>query len=139
MRPLVLDSTALDQLARSRGSQQRSPGRVHAALRGALQADAEVLVPAAVLSELYRGGAHDQAVDACLGRHGQITVADTTRPLARQIGHLLAAAKLGSEHHVDAAVVATALNAGGGLILTGDPDELGSLAAGHPRIDIERI
>lgn len=139
MRPLVLDSTALAQLARSRRLKPVGPGRVHAALRAALEADAQVLVPAAVLSELYRGAAHDQAVDACLGRYGQITVADTTRSLARHIGHLLASAEMSSEHHVDAAVLATALNAGGGLILTGDPGDLGSLAAGHPRIQIERL
>ncbi len=135
----MLDCAALDQLARSRGPQRSRPGRVHAALRGALNADAQVIVPAAVLAELYRGSTHDQAVDACLGRNGQIAVADTTRQLARQIGHLLAHANCDSAHHVDAAVVATALASGGGLILTGDPGDLKALAAGQPRIRVEGL
>ncbi|WP_415103128.1 PIN domain-containing protein [Micropruina sp.] len=78
-------------------------------------------------------------VDSCLGRHSGIDVVDTTRTLARTIGNLLARAGRGSVDHVDAAVVATALAAGGGVIATGDPDDLDALAAGLPGISVEVV
>lgn len=126
MSVLVLDSEAFSRLAR--------PGKarlaVRAALRGAWQAHADVQIPAAVLAEQYRGAAHDQVVDSYLGRETGIEVVPTTRPLARRIGHVLARARRGSEDHVDATVVATVIAGGGGVIATGDPDDLGSLADG---------
>ena len=94
------------------------------------------MVPAAVLAEQYRGGRHDQVLDACLGRYPGITVIDTDRPLARQIGHLLARQARGSQHHVDATVVAVALACGGGVVLTSDPDDLAALADDNPAIAI---
>ena len=57
-----------------------------------------------------------------------MTVVDEAAPLA---GRLLGAA--GSSSTVDALVVATAVEAGGAVVLTGDPDDLGALAAGQPR------
>jgi hypothetical protein len=58
---LVLDAKALSLLARS-GSHERT---VRAALVAAVAESADVVVPVAVLAELYRGGGYDQAVDAC--------------------------------------------------------------------------
>jgi hypothetical protein len=52
----------------------------------------------------------------------------TDRSLARRVGHLLASAGWGSEHHVDATVVATCATAGGGVILTTDTSDLATLA-----------
>jgi len=132
---LVLDAEALSALARA-GPHERT---VRAALAAALAEAADVAVPAAVLAELYRGGGHDQAVDACLAREGGIAVIPTDRSLARQIGHLLAAASRGSEHHVDAAVVAVCAAAGGGVVVTGDPSDLSRLAGGSPLITIHTI
>jgi predicted nucleic acid-binding protein len=103
---------------------------LRAALRGAWEAEAEVIVPAAVLAEQYRGGTHDQVVDSYLGRETGIKVVPTTRPLARQIGHLLSRAGRGSREHVDATVIAAAIAGGGGVIVTGDPDDLTALAEG---------
>lgn len=137
MTALVLDAEAFSRLARSRSGHR--PHMVHAALKAAADAGAEVIVPAAVLAEQYRGGAHDQVVDSCLGRHSGIDVADTTRHLARTIGNLLARAGRGSADHVDAAVVAVALAAGGGVIATGDPDDLAALAADLPGVAVEPI
>ncbi|MCK9247442.1 MAG: type II toxin-antitoxin system VapC family toxin [Solirubrobacteraceae bacterium] len=137
MTALVLDAAALSALARSRAGSR--PGAIHAALRAAVETGRGVVVPAAVLAELYRGGHHDQAIDACLGRLTGIDVADTTRPLARRIGHLLARAGRGSADHVDASVVAVALALGGGVVATGDPDDLEALAAGLPGITVERV
>ena len=126
MTALVLDSQALNHLAGREGT----PGKkkVLAALTAARDAQKPVLVPAAVLAELYRGSAHNARVDACLGRHSGIEVQETGRALAKRIGGLLAAASLGSEHHVDATVVATASAFGGGVVLTSDPDDLTRIA-----------
>lgn len=109
------------------------------ALTAALAEGADVVAPAAVLAELYRGGPHDQAVDACLAREGGIAVAPTDRSLARRVGHLLAAARRGSECHVDAAVVAVCAAAGGGVVLSADPGDLSHLAGGSPAIKVHGI
>ncbi|MFT4187770.1 MAG: hypothetical protein QM621_04240 [Aeromicrobium sp.] len=136
MTALVLDSEALSQLARSRSG--RSPGAVHAALVAAVEAEADVLVPAAVLAEQYRGGRHDQVVDSCLGRYSGIEVVDTTRALARITGHVLARAGRGSADHVDATVVAVALSARDAVIATGDVADLTALAGDLPGVSVER-
>jgi predicted nucleic acid-binding protein len=126
MSVLVLDSAAFSTLARPATAR----AGVRAALRGAWAAGAEVLIPAAVLAEQYRGGRHDQVADSYLGRETGVEIVPTTRALARQIGHLLARAGRGSRDHVDATVVAVALAGGGGVIATGDPAELSALADG---------
>jgi hypothetical protein len=123
MSCLALDAEALSRLAR--GGQAEAA--VRAALTAALAERVDVLVPAAVLSEVYRGPRYDPIVDACLAREGGIGVVDTDRSLARRVGHILAAARRGSEHHVDATVVATCALAGGGLILTADVGDLEAL------------
>lgn len=124
MTCLVLDAEAISSVARG----GRHEGTVRAGLAAAVAERVDALVPAAVLSECYRGAQHDQAIDACLAREGGIDVASTDRPLARRVGHLLAAAGWGSEHHVDATVISVCAAAGGGLVLTGDPSDLSTLA-----------
>ncbi len=123
MSCLTLDAEPLSSLARG----GRHEATVRAALAAALAEGVEVLVPAAVLSECYRGSRHDAAIDGCLSRQGGIGMVPTDRSLARRIGHLLASAGWGSEHHVDAAVVATCATAGGGVILTVDTSDLSAL------------
>lgn len=137
MTALVLDSGAFSSLARARSGEP--PGTVLAALTAATATDSDVLVPAAVLAEQYRGGSQDQVVDSCLGRFSGIEVADTDRRLARRIGNLLARAGRGSEHHVDATVVAVAVAAGGAVIATGDPNDIATLAADLIGITIEAV
>lgn len=134
MKALVLDSEAISQLARAKDGAAR--GTVHEWVRAAERMGAEIVVPAAVLAEQYRGSGHDQALDACLARYPGIRVVDTTRSLARRIGNLLASVKAGSEHHVDAAVVAVALAQGGGVILTSDPGDLSRLADASPVVTV---
>ena len=136
MTVLVLDSAAFSELARGPSAAKRT---VRAALRAAVQVGAEVVVPAAVLAEQYRGGTHDQVVDSYLGRETGIDVADTNRQLARRVGNLLARAGRGSKDHVDATVVAVAVSRGGGVILTGDPRDLAALADGLIGISVEPI
>jgi len=52
---------------------------------------------------------------------------------------VLAAARAGPEDLADAHVVATAIDAGGGVVLTGDPGDLERLAAGHPRLVVQAV
>ena len=137
MRTLVLDSQAISDLARAKDG--ALPSVVLSALKAALLADSDVFVPAAVLAEQYRGGRHDQLVDSCLSRWTSIQVADTDRSLARRVGNLLGRHGLGSEHHVDATVVATALAAGGGLILTSDLRDLERLADGAVGVLVKAV
>lgn len=126
---LVLDSESLSILARSRSATSSQSLGV-AAVTEALARGLDVLVPAAVLAELYRGPRHDQVLDSCLSRFPAIVVVDTDQALAREIGHVLARAGRGSADHVDASVVAVAVQAGGGLIMTGDVDDMSALAQG---------
>jgi hypothetical protein len=126
---VVLDAEGLSILARlpsRKSSQQALPDL----LEEALDRGHDVLVPAAVLAELYRGGSHDQVVDSFLSRFPAIVVVDTDPALARGIGNLLARAGRGSADHVAASVVAVAVLAGGGVIATGDVDDIGVIAEG---------
>jgi PIN domain len=134
---LVLDAEAFSAVARALDKSQ--PTRFVGALRAAVEEGDDVLVPAAVLSEAYRGGQYDQVVDACLGRFPSFTVVATDRSLAREIGHLLARAGRGSADHVDASVVAVAIQAGGAVVATGDPDDMSALAAGLLDVRIETL
>lgn len=132
-RALVLDAEPLSLLARPRA---RGHGEVRAALEAARRLDRDVVVPAVVLAELYRGRGENQVVDACLSRDTGLLVRDTDRPLARLVGAVLATAGAGSEDLVDAHAVAAAVEAGGGVVLTGDPADLERLAAAHPHVTV---
>ncbi len=108
---------------------------MQALLTAARQRGDDLIIPAAVLAELYRG-ALVPSVDAGLNRHPAWTIAPTTRPLARLVGQLLTAASRGSADHVDACVIATAIAAGGGNVITGDPEDMSHIAAGNPAISV---
>jgi predicted nucleic acid-binding protein len=136
MSVVVLDSEAMWSLTRRPGV---NPNGALAALTAARENNWDVVVPAAVLAELYRGRRQQQSVDAALSAHSDIAVATTDQRLARFIGSLLAQASIGSEHHVDATVVAAALAAGGGLVVTGDFDDLQMLAAHAPGVVVEPL
>jgi predicted nucleic acid-binding protein len=109
--------------------------RARAALTAALDAGAEVSVPAVVVAETVRGGAADAPVNRVLKAVGEVDVAD--EPVGRTAGRLLGSS--GSPATVDAVVVATAVEAGGAVILTGDTDDLGLLAADEPTVIIETL
>ncbi|MCP4663918.1 MAG: type II toxin-antitoxin system VapC family toxin [bacterium] len=132
-RCVVLDAGALSALA---GRPERRNLEVRAALRAAVRLDREVVVPAVILAELYRGPRHNQMVDACLSRETGIRVRDTDRSLARFVGGVLAAADAGSEHLADAHVIAVAVDLGGGIALTTDPDDLDRLAASYRNVTV---
>ena len=40
---------------------------------------------------------------------------------------------------VDAHVVAVAVEAGGGVVVTGDPDDLGRLSGAYPNVVVEAV
>jgi len=130
---VVLDAGALSALA---GRSDRRRDEVRAALRAASRLGREVVVPAVVLAELYRGPRHNQVVDACLSRETGILVRDTDRSMAKLVGGVLAAAQVGSEHLVDAHVIAAAVDLGGGLALTTDHDDLTRLAANYRNVTV---
>jgi predicted nucleic acid-binding protein len=132
----VLDSEALAGLSRARGPAQRE---IRAALEAARRLQRDVLVPAVVLAELYRGPRHNQVVDACLSRETGIRVRDTDRSLARLVGGVLHGARTGSADLADAHVIACAVESGGGVVLTGDPDDLNRLGASYPNITVATI
>lgn len=131
IRCVVLDAEAFAALAGRPGYRSQE---VRAVLRAAARLRREVIVPSVILAELYRGPRHNPLVDACLSRETGILVRDTDRPLARIVGGVLAAAQAGSEHLADAHVIASAVELGGGLALTTDPDDLGRLAASYGNV-----
>jgi predicted nucleic acid-binding protein len=135
-RALILDSEALSTLG---GRPSKRQEEVRAAMRAAALMRRDVIVPAVVLAELYRGPGHNQMVDACLARETGIRVRDTDRSLARLVGGVLTGAKADSRHLADAHVVAIAVETGGGVVLTGDQDDLAMLAAPYPNIMVQAL
>lgn len=125
---LILDSGAVIALS-------RSDTRARAALAAALEADAEVSIPAVVVAETVRGVAADAPVNRIVKAVGEVDLVD--EPVGRVAGRLLGDA--GSSSTVDAIVVATAIEAGGAVVLTGDPDDLGALATEHAEVIVEAL
>jgi hypothetical protein len=97
-----------------------------------------VRVPAPVLAEVCRGGAHNAPIDRIL-KGKWLRVVELTEAAARRAGSLLGRAKLDSTHAVDAFVVATALDFASAVIATGDPDDFSRLTIGLRQIRIFEI
>ena len=125
---LILDAGAVIGLS-------RAEVRARAALAAALEVGAEVSVPAVVVAETVRGGPADAPVNRVLKAVGGLDVADES--IGRTAGRLLGRA--GSAATVDAIVVATAIEAGGAVILTGDADDLDALAANDREVIVEAL
>jgi predicted nucleic acid-binding protein len=125
---LILDSGAV--IASSRGDV-----RARAVLTAAWEAGIEVSIPSVVVAETVRGAATDAAVNRVIKAVGEVTALDEAT--ARTAGSLLGSA--GSSSTLDALVVATAARLGGGVVLTGDPDDLGALAVDHPHVVIRAL
>lgn len=134
---VVLDQRALDALAGADGPAKR---HVRRAMVAAARLRHDVAAPTVVLAEMYRGGGRNQLVDALLSREEQaLVLRDTDRPLARLVGGVLAAAGAGSEDLADAHVVAVAVEGGGGVMLTGDPQDLSRLSDPYRTVVIEPL
>jgi len=96
-----------------------------------------VIVPAVVVAETTRGGARDAQVNRVLKR---IKITPVTEETARTAGRLLATVTVErSDVTVDALIVAEAVLGGRTVVLTGDPNDLGALAANHPLVLIYSI
>lgn len=125
---LILDSGAIIALS-------RDDPRARALLASAWQAGVDVSIPSMALAETVRGTAKDAPVNQIIKAIGEVTsVGEVT---GRVAGVLLGAAK--SSQTIDAVIVATAIEAGGGVIVTGDPDDLSALADGHPEVIIQPL
>lgn len=122
---LILDAGAVIALS-------RSDVRARAALVAAVEAGAEVSIPAVVVAETVRGAATDAPGNRVVKAVGQVDVVDEA--VGRTAGRLLGDA--GSSQTVDAIVVATAIEARGAVVLTGDPSDLEALASGHDEVVI---
>jgi predicted nucleic acid-binding protein len=94
-----------------------------------------VEVPVVVVAETIRGGPKDAPVDRVLKAVG--SVPDTREAHGRAAGRLLGTAR--STATADALVVAQAVEAGGALVLTGDPDDLNRLARPHPEVWVQEL
>ena len=126
---LILDSGAIIALARNDVS-------VRSLLSAALRAGARVMVPAVVVAETFRGrGPRDARVNRTLAAADSYLATD--EPAARTAGGLLGDAR--SSEAIDALVVAAAIHAGGGRILTAGPADLGKLSAGRVDVVIHAI
>ena len=125
---LILDAGAV--IALSHGDQ-----RVRSTFETADKAGVQMSVPAVVVAETVRGSAKDAPVDRVLKRINQVDIANEA--IGRLAGRLLGAVQ--SSSTVDAIVVATAVEAGGAVVLTGDPGDLGPLAARHPEVVIKAL
>ncbi|MCB0987018.1 MAG: PIN domain-containing protein [Acidimicrobiales bacterium] len=125
---LILDSGAVIALS-------RNDLRARATLAAAREAGVEVSIPSVVVAETVRGSAKDAKVNRVIKSVGEVTAADERT--GRGAGALLGAAR--STSAVDALVVASAIELGGGVVLTGDPDDLELLAGGHPEVVIRAV
>lgn len=134
---LVLDCEALNVLARP-ADRGVNAERARAVLATAHERRTLVRVPAPVLAEVYRGPRYDPAIDRLLNGKGLLVV-PLTREIARIAGHLLAKAKLRSNHAVDAFVVATAMSFDAALIATGDPEDIKRLVGNQSRVKVFSI
>jgi predicted nucleic acid-binding protein len=135
---LVLDAEAVSALLDPRHPAER---RVRRAMEAARRLGREVAIATGTLAELYRGAGRNQALDALLARESDdgLLLRDTDRTLARLIGALLAEARASSALFADAQPVAVAVEAGGGVVQTADPDDLTRLAAPYRTVVIEPL
>jgi predicted nucleic acid-binding protein len=134
---VALDAEAINALA---GPDSVRKQRVRRILRVAEKLGREVVVPSVILAELYRGRGRNQLVDACLARErASLASRDTDRDLARIVGGVLTAARARSAMLADAHVVAVAVEAGGGVLVTGDPVDLNQLSSSYNHIVVEPV
>jgi hypothetical protein len=133
---LVLDTRALEIVADPQAD-VGAARRMRDMLTSAARMGIPVRVPTAVLAEAYCGIPADATLDRVLGRG--IRPITMGQGMARLAGGLRYRDRLDSCHTVDALVVATAIRLGGGIVATGDPDDLQSLARESPNIKVQPL
>lgn len=133
MSAVILDTRALEVFANPR-VEKRASQLVRDLIGLAKRQGTPVLVPMNVLTEAYQGTPADALIDRVLG--------DDARPImlglamARRTAYLKHRDKLDSCYTVDASVVATSIRMGGGIVITGDPDDLKALAREHSNVKV---
>ena len=136
MTAIVLDTRALEVIADPKAD-PRATRLMRDLLAVAARTAIPVRVPTAVLAEAYQGTAADAAIDRVLG--SGIRPITLGRSIARHAGGLKRRDRLDSCHTVDAVVVATAIRLGGGVVATGDPDDVRSLARDHAHVKVQAL
>lgn len=132
---LLLDAEALSAIAHGPASRRE---RVRALIIAIRDKDLPVATVAAVLAELVRGRPADAGVFAGLKRE-RVQVHSVDARVGVRAGQLLGRARAGSEMAMDAFVVAVADLAGGAVVATADPGDLGRIAAHAPHVRIADI
>lgn len=126
--PLIIDSGAIIGFA-------RGDLRARRFIERAIDEGDRTVVPPVVIAETTRGGPRDARVNQVLKLMNRVsTINEATGRLA---GRLLG--KASSDAVIDALVVATAIELGGGRILTSDPGDLIPLAANNPEVTVNAI
>jgi predicted nucleic acid-binding protein len=97
-----------------------------------------IATSAALLAEVVRGRAADAAVFAGL-RRTRVEVHRVDTRTAVRAGQLLGATRLGSEHAIDAFLVATGDVASGAIIATTDGRDLNRLAAHADQVTVATV
>ena len=136
MTAVVLDTRAVEVLT-DRKADPAAARHLRDLLAWAARRDVPVRIPTAVLAEAYRGTGADVGVDRVL--NSGVRAITVGRATARVAGALRYRDGLDSCHTVDALVVATAVRLGGGIISTGDPDDIGVLARDHPNVAVDPL
>lgn len=124
LRVLLLDSEAISAVAHGPADRR---DRVRALVAEMRRRRLPVGTVAAVLAEVVRGHPRDAAVFAGLRRE-RVEVHPVDTRAGVRAGQLLGAARVGSEHAVDAFIVAVADLAGGAVIATVDVGDLAMFA-----------
>ncbi len=122
---LLLDSEALSSLAHGPA---RRRDRVRALIVEMRRRELPVATVAAVLAEVVRGQPRDAGVFSGLRRE-RVEVHPVDTRVGVRAGQLLGATRWGSEHAVDAFVVAVGDVAGGAVVATVDARDIDRLAA----------
>jgi predicted nucleic acid-binding protein len=117
---VVLDSQGLWAIANNDSED------VRAVVASSKAGRVRLFVPTAVLAETLRGNQNDAPLNQVVKK---IDVVELTEKLARDAAKLKASAGLsGVAATIDAIVVATSAEAGGGLVITSDPGDMRTLA-----------
>jgi predicted nucleic acid-binding protein len=127
LRRLVLDNEAITALARG---DDRAKGFVKPA---GLQGD-EIVIPAIVVAEATRRHANLARVNLIIRQIGTLP---TTEHIARTAARIMDEVNMTAV--VDAIVVAEALESDQAIILTGDYDDLSTLAGAYQHVKVRTV
>lgn len=132
---LLLDSEALSAIAHGPAVRR---DRVRALIAAMHKRKLPIATVSVVLAEVVRGRAQDAAVFGGLRRE-RVLVKPVDSRAGVRAGRLLGAARRGSEHAIDAFLVAVAELSGGAVLATVDVDDLELFAAHAENVAVVSI